>query len=107
LALAVLLMLCAGIPFAIRTPASLPNEDDADRTQTPPVSIASVLRVVLPAILIMACIGTIFGSVQAGTTQRAAMAGMQTQAGLIYAVMGIGSAAMALMVVLIPESVRL
>lgn len=107
LALAVLLVLCAGIPFAIRTPASLPNEDDADRTQTPPVSIASVLRVVLPAILIMACIGTIFGSVQAGTTQRAAMAGMQTQAGLIYAVMGIGSAAMALMVVLIPESVRL
>lgn len=120
LALAAVLVAAAGIPFALR---SLPRTGRADRPGTAEASadlrsrtttgeipailhppILQVLRAVLPAIIVMICIGVFFGSVQAGTTERAVTEGAAGSAGLVYAVMGLSSAAMALLVVLLPAS---
>lgn len=130
LALAAVLVAVAGIPFAL---SSLPRDHHAGRrvraitgeipaigsvaadgplsehehssvavTAHPP--IPRVLRAVLPAIVVMVCIGVFFGSVQAGTTERAVVEGAAGSAGLVYAVMGLSSAVMALLVVLLPAS---
>jgi predicted MFS family arabinose efflux permease len=125
LALAAVLVAGAGIPFARRArtltgeipaigavPAEGPfsehpvEPDPRPRPVAAP-SIPSVLWAVLPAIIVMVCIGAFFGSVQAGTTERAALAGAEGAAGLVYAVMGLGSAVTALLVVLLPQSVPL
>lgn len=113
LGLAAILVIVAGIPFALTAPsrtdvltpdpatAAAPSESTVSRP-----SIARVLLAVAPGILIMTCIGTFFGSVQTATTERAVELGTPSIAGLVYAAMGIGSAFMALMAVGIPESVR-
>nr|WP_276544935.1 MFS transporter [Brachybacterium muris] len=74
---------------------------------TPAPSIKRVLLAVLPAIVVMVCIGTFFGSVQAGTTARADLLGAAGSAGIVYAFMGLTSALTALLVVLLPDSVTL
>lgn len=74
---------------------------------TPAPSIKRVLLAVLPAIVVMVCIGTFFGSVQAGTTERADVLGAAGSAGIVYAFMGLTSALTALLVVLLPDSVTL
>lgn len=74
---------------------------------TPAPSIKRVLLAVLPAIVVMVCIGTFFGSVQAGTTERADLLGAAGSAGIVYAFMGLTSALTALLVVLLPDSVTL
>lgn len=128
IALAAALVLLAGIPFAITSPPLAAEPTDAgvaaqasradavdatvtldsparSRADVPP--IPRVLLAVLPAVVIMLCIGANFGSVQAATTERAALLGADGAAGLVYALMGLGSAATALAVVLVPDSVRL
>lgn len=111
LALAVALVLCAGLPFALSAPddpADAPSSSpEVDPATAPRPRITAVLAAVAPAIVVMVCIGAFFGSVQAGTTERAELLGAPGSAGLVYALMGLGSGAMALMVVLVPESVRL
>ena len=88
-------------PFAEHpAPASV-----ADAAPAP--SIHRVLLAVLPAIVVMVCIGAFFGSVQAGTTERADMLGAAGSAGIVYAFMGLTSALTALLVVLVPDSVTL
>lgn len=82
-----------------------PDVPVCSRADVPP--IPRVLLAVLPAVVIMLCIGANFGSVQAATTERAALLGADGSAGLAYALMGLGSAATALAVVLVPNSVRL
>ena len=103
LVLAATLVLAAGIPFAMMAPGKL----DAVEEESERPGIIRVLWAVAPAIGVMFCIGMFFGSVQTGTTERALALGSASTAGLVYAVMGIGSAFMALMVVAIPESVRI
>lgn len=144
IALAAALVLLAGVPFAITSPAVAAGAPDArdaqpgtpastapgapepaevagrtlatDALQDPDVPVRSradvppiprVLLAVLPAVVIMLCIGANFGSVQAATTERATLLGADGAAGLVYALMGLGSAATALAVVLVPDSVRL
>jgi predicted MFS family arabinose efflux permease len=98
---------------AVASEAPLSSTDrPAERqgsTSAPPEQVAHppiprVLLAVLPAIIVMTCIGVFFGSVQAGTTERAVLAGAAGSAGLVYAVMGIGSAIMALLVVMLPAT---
>ncbi len=103
LVLAATLVLAAGVPFAMTAPGKL----DAAEEESGRPGIIRVLWAVAPAIGVMFCIGMFFGSVQTGTTERALALGSASTAGLVYAVMGIGSAFMALMVVAIPESVRI
>ena len=103
LVLAATLVLAAGIPFAMMAPGKL----DAVEEESERPGIIRVLWAVAPAIGVMFCIGMFFGSVQTGTTERALALGSASTAGLVYAVMGIGSAFIALMAVAIPDSVRI
>lgn len=106
LALAAALVIVAGMPFALTAPALLEaSVEDATVRIHPP--IGRVLWAVVPAIVIMTGIGAFFGSVQAAITERSIDLEVATQAGLIYAVMGVGSAAAALLAVVIPAAVRL
>ena len=106
LALAAALVILAGIPFALTAPAVIDASAVGTTVRTHP-PIGRVLWAVVPAIVIMVCIGTFFGSVQAGVTERALDLQMASRAGLVYALMGVGSAATALLAVVIPASVRL
>ena len=103
LVLAATLVLAAGIPFAMTAPGKL----DAAEDESGRPGLMRVLWAVATAIGVMFCIGMFFGSVQTGTTERALALGSASTAGLVYAVMGIGSAFIALMAVAIPDSVRI
>ncbi len=103
LALAFLLMVIAGIPFAATAPKKQQlTKTDGSKTAPP---IASVMRAVVVPAAVLIAIGIYFGSSQAGITLRAENLGVPGQAGLVYSVMGIGSAIAAIMVVAIPESI--
>ncbi|MEO7587007.1 MAG: MFS transporter [Arachnia sp.] len=106
LALAAALVLLAGMPFAITAPAvvEVPAANSASILRP---SIGRVLWAVVPAIIVMACIGTFFGSVQAAVTERSLEFDLASRAGLVYALMGVGSAVTALLAVVIPAAVRL
>lgn len=95
-----------GIPFGLTAPRTAVDRP-ARTTDTTRPSILRVLATVSPAILAMTCVGTLFGSLQTATTARAAAAGTPGLGGLVYAAMGIGSALIALLVVLIPERITL
>lgn len=88
--------------FALTTPPSPTLHRQSD---TPRPTILSVLAAIWPTIGTMMGVGAMFGAVQAGMTARALEQGAPGQAGLWYALMGIGSAFIALMVVLIPERI--
>ncbi|KAB1644211.1 MFS transporter [Gulosibacter chungangensis] len=110
LAVAAGLVILATVPFALTSPKQV--HPTASIEITPPVpkeqpSIRTTLLKVSPALIIMASIGMFFGSSQAGITERATELGNPDAAGLVYALMGVGSAAMALLAVAIPESVGL
>jgi predicted MFS family arabinose efflux permease len=116
LVVAGVLVIGAGIPFALSAPRLLERRGEAvdapvdapmPRSRRSSPSIGRIMLTVAPAILVMASVGTFFGSTQTATTERAAELGSPGAAGLVYAVMGIGSAATALLVVLVPERVRL
>ncbi len=109
-ALAAVLALIGGIPFALTSPTKPRPEKEPDTTTGDMVAIPpipTVLLAVLPAMVVMLCIGINFGSVQAATTERAALLGAEGAGGLVYALMGVGSAATALAVVMVPDAVRL
>lgn len=106
LAVAAALVVLAGVPFAITAPAAMDEPASGAAAKVHP-RIGSVLWAVVPAIAIMVGIGTFFGSVQTAVTERAVDLDVATQAGLVYALMGAGSAATALLAVVIPVSVRL
>ena len=108
LALAATLVLLAGIPFALSSPTIPEHPCSPTGSFSVPSrgpGIGTVLLRVLPALVVMWCIGSLFGSVQAGTTERAAELGSPGVGGLIYAAMGLGSATTALLVVLVPEQI--
>ena len=70
-----------------------------------PASVLTVLRAVLPPTLGMVALGAFFGSSQAAVTGVATALGDPGSAGLLYAVMGLGSAITALAVVALPPSI--
>lgn len=71
------------------------------------VPLGRVLRLVLVPMLGMLSMGAFFGSSQAAVTGIATAAGQPGTAGLLYAVMGVGSAVTALAMVAVPETVSL
>lgn len=108
LAVAAGLTIVAGIPFALTAPASITDgafATSAHASVRP--SIRTVLWVVAPAIVVMVSVGTFFGSVQAAVTEHTEAIGAIGQGGLVYALMGVGSALTALLVVVLPASVKL
>lgn len=107
LGLAFVLMVVAGLAFAFTAPGvdEVPTAQSSDgQTNDSPPILRVIWSVSMPVVALIA-IGAYFGSSQAGITQRAEMLGVPGQAGLVYAVMGIGSAIAAIMVVMIPERV--
>lgn len=108
LALAAGLVIVAGIPFALTAPGVIDHHihPDSPAVRARP-SIPRVLLAVAPAVLVLVCVGSFFGSVQTGVTEWAAVAGIPGSAGLIYALMGLGSALTALLMVAVPARVPL
>ena len=103
LALAAALVTVAGGLFAYHAPRTLKEPSITEGERMP--GILHVLWAIAPAIVAMIAIGTLFGSTQAGLTARASALGTPGQAGVVYGAMGIGSALMAIMVVVISERV--
>ncbi len=107
LLLACILMLTAGMLFAITAPKETPSVPQGGDEDGKRPRIGRVIWAVLPAALALMGVGTFFGATQAGTTARADLLGSGSQAGLVYAVMGLGSATAALFVVVLPDGFRL
>ncbi|MGO1543005.1 MAG: MFS transporter [Gulosibacter sp.] len=110
LGIAAALVIVAVLPFALTSPKRMPASPAEEPGEDAPVTrpgILMTLRKISPALIIMGCIGTFFGSSQAAITERAAEFGSPDAAGLSYALMGIGSAAMALLMVVVPDRVSL
>ncbi len=106
LLLACVLMLTAGMAFALTAPKETPSTPGGDYQGGNRPRIVRVIWAVLPAALALMGIGTFFGATQAGTTARADLLGSGSQAGLVYAVMGLGSATAALFVVVLPDGFK-
>ncbi len=109
LLLAFAFMAVAGTAFALTSPRSLEAVSQEPKTVTTRderPAIFVVIRAVLPAVITLMSIGMFFGATQAGTTARADLLGVSSQAGLVYAVMGIGSAIASLAVVMLPAAFR-
>lgn len=110
LGVAFVLMLAMGVPFALAAPSRSelrPAAEESGGANPDHPPIPRVLWSVLPSILILVAVGSYFGATQTATTVRATDLGHASQAGLAYAVMGIGSAIMSLLVVMVPERIRL
>lgn len=102
--LAFALIASAGLIFAYSSPRTHTKQSLAAPAGP---GVLRVLWAVSPSIVVMTSIGMFFGATQAATTMRAEIAGAQGLAGLVYAAMGVGSAAMAIMTVAIPERISL
>lgn len=131
LLLATILVATFGMAFALRTPrrpdpTAAPGSPEAETlgaannngieqgpgpaetlAVAPSPSIGSIVTLVFPCIIVAVTIGFFFGATQAGLTMRMQLLGEPTTAGLIYALMGVGSAVMAILSVLIPEHISL
>lgn len=70
-------------------------------------SIVRILWSVIPCIVILTCMGIIFGVTQTALSHRAHAAGVGHMAGLWYASMGIGSAIISILAVLIPSRISM
>ncbi len=94
-----------GLAFAMHPTATAPARHPRRAAGAArPASTRVLRRLVLPLVGMLA-IGTFFGGTQAGVTAVAEAAGKPGIAGLLYAVLGIGSAATALALVAVPDSV--
>lgn len=104
--LSFILLVLAGIPFALSAPRQTPKPVMiAEGHVHPPIH--RVIYAVAPSIIALIALGAFFGSSQAAVTQRAETLGIPQSAGLAYAAMGISSAIMALLVVVLPASFKL
>ncbi|EEH64039.1 transporter, major facilitator family protein [Gleimia coleocanis DSM 15436] len=106
LLVAFLLVASVGMVFAFSAEstaasASIPEGGAAQ------VRVFPVLLTILPTIIAMTTIGMLFGGIQAAITARAGTYDMPSASGLIYSVVGLGSAIMAILTVLIPEWISL
>ena len=92
-----------GLAFALHPTAIGPVHHDP--TGPAPSSMAGVLRAVAAPLAGMLSLGAVFGSSQAAVTGVATAFGSPGDAGLLYAVMGLGSAVTALAVVALPDRI--
>ncbi|MEV0455491.1 MFS transporter [Catellatospora methionotrophica] len=105
LLVAAVLTVLAAVPFALHR--TVPPVLRAPRTASPsPAEPAGRMPFARVAVLVaaMSVIGVVFGATQTGVTAFADTIGSAGSAGLIYAVLGVGSAAAGLAVAWLPES---
>ncbi|MEV0840445.1 MFS transporter [Actinocatenispora sera] len=102
LLIAAALLVVAGLAFALHPTAPAPvavSGSAAPRARLP-------RRTVLGLVLAMAALGAIFGGTQTGVTALAGSIGRPGSAGLIYAVLGVGSATAGLATAWLPARFR-
>ncbi|EYR65042.1 MFS transporter [Actinotalea ferrariae CF5-4] len=93
-----------GTAFAVH-PTALPGHPPRAGGRDPATRVPAVLRLVLAPTVGMVGLGAFFGSSQVAVTGITTALGRPGDAGLLYAVMGIGSAVTALAVVALPAAV--
>lgn len=102
LLIAAALLVVAGLAFALHPTAPTPDgapDADAPRARLPRLPVVSL-------VLAMAALGAIFGGTQTGITALAGSIGRPGSAGLIYAVLGVGSATAGLATAWLPARFR-
>ena len=102
LALAAALTASMVTAFALHRTADVVSAGGAPRVKGAPRSARTVLAIALPVVGMLA-VGTFFGSMQTSLTAFSGSFGMASAAGLLYAVMGLSSAAAALSVAFWPR----
>ena len=111
LLVAAVLSIGAAVPFALhRTAALVPRRRTVERHSVSsgvvaPGSGSIALAAVLIAMTL--CVGVVFGATQTGVTSLAQSVGRDGSAGLVYAVLGIGSALAALATAWLPARFKL
>ncbi|GAA2391090.1 MFS transporter [Catellatospora methionotrophica] len=105
LLVAAVLTVLAAVPFALHrtVPPVLRAPHAASPSPAQPVGRMPFARVAV-LVAAMSVIGVVFGATQTGVTAFADTIGSAGSAGLIYAVLGVGSAAAGLAVAWLPES---
>lgn len=101
LTLAAGLLLVFGTWFALHHSADLTRRDPSATTDTPHTPLSPMV-VTLAAMQLT--VGTVFGSVQTGSSVLATSAGMPGLTGGMHALLGVGSVALALAIVVLPDS---
>ncbi|CEA08527.1 Major Facilitator Superfamily protein [Arthrobacter saudimassiliensis] len=104
LALAALLTASMVTAFALHPTAGVVNAGRSGKAAPAPLSLRTGATVAVP-VLGMLAIGTFFGSMQTSLTAFSGSFGMTSAAGLLYAVMGLSSAAAALSVAYWPARI--
>ncbi|WP_407343891.1 MFS transporter [Pengzhenrongella phosphoraccumulans] len=98
-----------GLAFAFHPTARVTRPDDGNRDAGRALAARWPVRRLAPRVLApllgMAAMGVFFGGMQAAVTAFATEAGRPGLAGLLYAAMGVGSAATALAVVALPDRI--
>ena len=106
---AAFLTAAAGLAFAFHPTARVTRPDGGDRSAQRALAARWPVRRLVPRALApllgMAAMGVFFGGMQAAVTAFATDAGRPGLAGLLYATMGVGSAATALAVVALPDRI--
>ena len=104
LGVAAALVLVLGVAVALHPTASAAPSRAGAASTTQASGMAQVARAVAAPVVGMLAVGGFFGATQAAVTAAATEAGRPGLAGLLYALMGIGSAVTALAVVLLPDA---
>lgn len=99
---AALLLAVFGTWFALHPTGRLASSGDG-LADTSAVTARLVTRALVVLAAVQFCIGMVFGSVQTGTTVLATQAGEPGLAGLLHALLGVGSVIAGLAVVALPE----
>ncbi|MFH5823338.1 MFS transporter [Georgenia sp. AZ-5] len=100
------LLVAAFVPaFALHPTAARDSRVSGGHGRVRGPRLATVLRAVAAPVAGMACVGMFFGASQTAVTAYAADVGEPSRAGLVYALMGTGSAVAAIAVIALPEAV--
>lgn len=95
------LLLVFGVAFALHHTAALTLAHRSEQTDDGRMVTGTLLILLLAQLLV----GVLFGSVQTGTSALATAEGQPGLAGLVHAVLGVGSATAALAVAAVPERI--
>ncbi|UYM06776.1 MFS transporter [Solicola gregarius] len=87
--------------FALHRSAELTRRDTSATLDTAHTPVSSIIIVLA---IMQLTVGTVFGSVQTGSSVLATSAGMPGLTGIMHALLGVGSVTLALAIVVLPES---
>lgn len=101
LVLAAVLLAVFGSWFAVHRTSALPHREPGDSTEPGPLWTATLIMLLVAQMLV----GVFFGSIQTGSTVLATVQGQPGLAGLIHALLGVGSVVAGLAVAGLPATI--